>query len=790
MMRPMLVVFFLESVAVASQSCYSKCLQEATRSVTTLNVLLVDGEGSVTWAAARAWYDMKTAQFNALHPAIAVTPVHVHLTDFVDEALRDLEQQTNTFHAYVTPFLNLFGGTSRLADRLMDMSEFTVGNVNNVSWHRIGRFFRSHAALYGGKVLTLPLTGDFFSLWYRRDIFERLGMTVPRTLQEYVLASQLLNGTDLNGDGDVDYGSCFSHVDELSEEVLFAWLSQVLQYRGTSQGSILDTETLEPLLENPAVQEAMRLWREVAGVTELTSVQPYDDMLRLWSSGRCALTIAPSSVYTFMNEPGLHDITGTAVMPGSEKVWWREGNQVVKCNTSFCRHATRYEDGAVVNHAPFGQTVVDGAINGQIERERQLAAFTYLTWLMNDDNMVEAVLAPGSWPNFFPGSFVKPSLLVPSVWSQYGWSGASVSMVDATATSNVEHPNAFIGLRLPNAVNYLNEVRGVVTPYWRNEPEYQDLDQNASSVLVSALLAAQMEEVTDSGDRQALVVAYQKSLQIYQAEPIPNKAAQGDLFPSWAIYSIVGILSFPVCSGCLFGLCWFISTVRKHQKHYLRQKEAWDSIVDQAENYTGSLGCPMALVSAAHFFDLGCLTKFETLRDEGKQRVLDTVEKVVSFQETFFIVFLSHQWLTCTVPDPDAVHFTATCAAVKRASQIAHVSLDRIFLWMDYSSIPQDGSGSQLLHRSLFSFLSFTDHSIHKFSGFVSFLGHAGTGNCTSMCLCVATCECDACSRCTVRVRAHACVCASAGHRGCSHFTVPRAQTSESRTTKIGEVRQ
>ena len=89
------------------------------------------------------------------------------------------------------------------------------------------------------------------------------------------------------------------------------------------------------------------------------------------------------------------------MMPGSERVWWREGNEMIKCNTSFCRHATQYPDGAVVNHAPAGQSVIDGAINGQVETDKQLAAFTYLTWLMSDANMLKAVVHPPSWPNLF-----------------------------------------------------------------------------------------------------------------------------------------------------------------------------------------------------------------------------------------------------------------------------------------------------------------------------------------------------------------------------------------------------
>ena len=112
--------------------------------------------------------------------------------------------------------MNIYGGTSRLADRLMDMSTFTVANVNDIAWHTVGRYFRAYSLLYEEQVLTLPLTGDFESLYQRADVFTMYGMAVPRTLEEYVRPSQALNGTDTNGDGEPDYGSCTDQDSALS----------------------------------------------------------------------------------------------------------------------------------------------------------------------------------------------------------------------------------------------------------------------------------------------------------------------------------------------------------------------------------------------------------------------------------------------------------------------------------------------------------------------------------------------------------------------------------------------
>lgn len=110
----------------------------------------------------------------------------------VDEAELDLDSGTNSHDAYIMPLMNVCGGTSRLADGLMDMSTCTVGNVSDLAWHTIRRHFRAHASLCESKVLTLPLVGDFATLYFREDVFAMHGLAVPRTLEEYVL-------TDMNG---------------------------------------------------------------------------------------------------------------------------------------------------------------------------------------------------------------------------------------------------------------------------------------------------------------------------------------------------------------------------------------------------------------------------------------------------------------------------------------------------------------------------------------------------------------------------------------------------------------
>ena len=232
-------------------------------------------------------------EFNDLCPRIFVVPIHVMYEDMVSEALQDLESGMNRFHAYVMPYMNLHGGTSLMADGLMYLSTFTVDNVKDIAWQTIGRFFRAHSSLYESTVLTLPLTGDFVSLFYREDIFSSRGMSVPRTLEEHVLTSQELNGTDLNGDGVPDFGSCFPWFGDHSSEFFLTWITHALQHRRTSQGAVLDTDTLTPLLDNPVVLEAIKLWKEVAGPPKDKDITMME-ALQLWFTGQCGMMIGAS----------------------------------------------------------------------------------------------------------------------------------------------------------------------------------------------------------------------------------------------------------------------------------------------------------------------------------------------------------------------------------------------------------------------------------------------------------------------------------------------------------------
>ena len=222
------------------------------------------------------------------------------------------------------------------------------------------------------------------------------------------------------------------------------------------------------------------------------------------------------------------------------------------------------------------------------------------------------------------------------------------------------------------------------------EGQFEDLDEDANAIAASISMTTALQQVTGLGDRYALIVTYQKSLNIHVAELTQKERHRSELFPLWAIHAVAGILSGTVILGFSIFVCWLGSTFRHHQRLRSKQQAVWEAIPDDAEAYTTSLGCPMALVCAADFVDFGCLVQYETSREEGKLRFLDAIEQLNEFRKHCLIIFFSHQWLAWSVPDPNGLHYQTMRAAVCKVTTVANVSLDKVFLWVDFCSIPQE----------------------------------------------------------------------------------------------------
>ena len=74
----------------------------------------------------------------------------------------------------------------------------------------ISPFFREFSQKFNGKTYMLTLDGDFHMAYYRTDVVKELGLSPPKTWDDYLAFAAAANGKDMNGDGKPDFGSCIS----------------------------------------------------------------------------------------------------------------------------------------------------------------------------------------------------------------------------------------------------------------------------------------------------------------------------------------------------------------------------------------------------------------------------------------------------------------------------------------------------------------------------------------------------------------------------------------------------
>ena len=99
-------------------------------------------------------------------------------------------------------------------------------------------------------------------------------------------------------------------------------------------------------------------------------------------------------------------------------------------------------------------------------------------------------------------------------------------MYYATTTTNVEHPNAAIGLRLPNSLEYFDAMRRILTSYWKDDDGFEDLDDDDGAIVASMRITTALEQITDGWNRDALIVTYKKFLNIFVERPTRERQAK------------------------------------------------------------------------------------------------------------------------------------------------------------------------------------------------------------------------------------------------------------------------
>jgi len=153
---------------------------------------------------------------------------------------------------------------------------------------------------------------------------------------------------------------------------------------------------------------------------------------------------------------------------------------------------------------------------------------------------------------------------------------------------------------------------------------------------------------------------------------------------------------------------------------YLRIRKAHDQLMEATINESiralHQLDYPLHLVRADEFVAEDKLVRHEVLRNMHKLTVLDSLADVDAFiAQGKHIVFYSHQWTSFTLPDPSNNQYKAMRVSLQELAKTNgwDESLKDVFVWVDYSSIPQANPSIQnLAIRSLAAYASSASYFI------------------------------------------------------------------------------
>src|SRR5207237_1237375 len=268
--------------------------------------------------------------------------ITVPFSDLYQKVLTDFATKTNSYDA--TVFDPQWMGDYVPPGYLEDLTD-RVKNDSALQWNDIAPFFRDFSATFKGKVYTIPLDGDFQMVYYRKDLLQKDGLKAPETCDDYIS------------------------------------IAQHFQSQGTKQGAFFNTDTMQPLTNNPAAAAALTVYKQLSKIGPPEQLnQDVGDSRGLFVTGRCALSldwgdIGPLAVDK--TQSTVQDKVGAVILPGSKKVLDRSSNQLVDCNATLCPYATNG-----VNHSPFAACGGwSAALNKAASAKVKDAAFAFLSYM-------------------------------------------------------------------------------------------------------------------------------------------------------------------------------------------------------------------------------------------------------------------------------------------------------------------------------------------------------------------------------------------------------------------------
>ena len=295
-------------------------------------------------------------RFNALRPDVNVEVVNVPLAELRPNVINEAISKTGLFDGFVSP-PNVMGSIVE-ENGWADLRPYIEATAEATSdWSDIFLSYRKWISQYQNEILMYPLDGDLMSLFYRADILEEFGLSVPRTWDEYNEVAAATHGKVSKGTNKTLVGSCVGRVPGCAG-AYFAnlVLSSMTQLDGFSQGHLFDTSNMDPLLGEAF--EQMLEWME--GQVRYGPPDQFEQCVdltdRYMNDGSCVLTYNWGNTFkVYLNEGSVFTNDeygakmGVAPAPGSPRVLDRDTMKLVPCDQDRCKFARYYDDIGWVN---------------------------------------------------------------------------------------------------------------------------------------------------------------------------------------------------------------------------------------------------------------------------------------------------------------------------------------------------------------------------------------------------------------------------------------------------------
>lgn len=340
------------------------------------------------------------------------------------------------------------------AGLLEDLDPY-IANDDQIDMADIAPYFREFGQKVGGKTKLLMVDGDFQMVYYRTDVLEEAGLAPPQTWEDYLDVASKIHGTDMNGDGEADYGSCiFKKRNAQSYFAIQTFAAPIVQTQGTAQGFHFDNSTMTPLINNAGWKKAFELYKATGefGPPEELNMD-IGDTRALFKAGRCGLLVEWGDPGTLQLDDDASAVKGkiyAIAAVGSREVLNRETGELEPVSAENAPHAV---DG--INYSPFAAFGGwAGAVNKNADQATKDAAYAFLSYMNQaaQSNVDVTIGATGYNP------YRLSQLASTDLWVEAGMPEALADNYLGAINGALNNPNMSSDMKIPGAQQYTGVV--------------------------------------------------------------------------------------------------------------------------------------------------------------------------------------------------------------------------------------------------------------------------------------------------------------------------------------------